>query len=308
MLPFRFVVHQSSAATGEAWLALARRAEDLGYSALYMPDHLGRQYSPIAALAGAASVTKSLRVGPYVAANDFRHPLLLARELATLDVLSGGRVEIGIGAGWRTNDYRQLGATYDPPKVRIDRLAESIGVLRRLFAGETVTHDGPHYHLRDARLEPRAVQRPHPPFVIGGGGPRMLRLAAREADIVGLIPQFDPRGRPRVAQATEDATRAKAELVRAEAGARWDSVRLDVIVFDAGIVGGRGTSPLASLTAAAKATAVALVGTPYVMYGTLPRLRTLLERRRERSGISQYALPGHAMEAMAPLVEALSGR
>jgi probable F420-dependent oxidoreductase len=308
MLPFRFAIHASGARSGAAWLELARRAEALGYAALYVPDHLGRQYSPIAALAAAAAVTTTLRVAPYVAANDFRHPLLLARELATLDALSGGRVEIGIGAGWRTADYRQLGATYDPPKVRIDRLEESIGILKGLFAGERVTHDGPHYRLGGARLEPRPVQRPHPPFVIGGGGPRMLRLAAREADIVGLIPQFDRHGRPIVAQATEAATRRKADIVRAEAGGRWESLRLDVIVFDAGLVGGPGAGPLASLAAAAKATAVALIGTPYVMYGTLPRLRTLLERRREQAGISQYALPAQAMEAMAPLVEALAGR
>lgn len=308
MQPFRFVVHASAARTGAAWLDLARRAESIGYAALYMPDHLGSQYSPISALSAAAAVTSRLRVAPYVAANDFRHPLVLARELATLDVVSGGRVEVGIGAGWRTADYRQLGAAYDAPKIRVDRLVESIGILKRLFAGETVSHDGPHYRLGAARLEPRPVQQPHPPLLIGGGGPRMLRLAAHEADIVGLIPQFDSHGRPIVAQATEAATRAKAELVRAEAGSRWDALRLDVIVFDAGIVGGRGSGPLASLAAAAKATAVALIGTPYVMYGTLPRLGTLLERRREQSGISQYALPGHAMEAMAPLVEALSGR
>jgi len=308
MLPFRFVVHASAARSGAAWLDLARRAETLGYDALYMPDHLGRQYSPISALSAAAAVTTRLRVAPYVAANDFRHPLLLARELATLDVVSDGRVEIGIGAGWRTADYRQLGTTYDPPKVRIDRLVESIGILKRLFAGETVTHDGSHYRLGSARLAPRPVQQPHPPFVIGGGGPRMLRLAAREADVVGLIPQFDTRGRPIVGQATEGATRAKAEIVRAEAGSRWDSLRLDVIVFDAGIVGGPAAGPLASLAAAAKATAVALIGTPYVMYGTLARLRSLLEWRRDRAGISQYALPAHAMDAMAPLVEALRGR
>ena len=308
MLPFRFVVHEGSARTGAAWLDVARRAESIGYAALYMPDHLGRQYSPLTALAAAAAVTTSLRVAPYVAANDFRHPLLLARELATLDVVSGGRAEIGIGAGWRTADYRQLGAAYDPPKVRIDRLVESLGILKRLFAGETVSHEGRHYRIGEARLEPRPVQQPHPPFVIGGGGPRMLRLAAREADIVGLIPQFDAHGRPIVGQATEAATRAKAQIVRAEAGSRWDALRLDVIVFDAGIVGGRSSGPLASLAAAAKATAVALIGTPYVMYGALPRLRTLLERRREQSGISQYALPGHALEAMAPLVEAMTGR
>jgi probable F420-dependent oxidoreductase len=307
MLPFRFVVHASGAETGRDWLDLARRAEALGYDALYMPDHLGRQYSPLTALAAAAAVTSRLRVGPYVAANDFRHPLLLARELATLDVLSGGRVEIGIGAGWRTADYRQLGAAYDEPPVRIDRLVESIAIMKRLFAGEKVRHEGRHYRLDGATLEPRPIQQPHPPFVVGGGGPRMLRLAAREADIVGLIPQFNRQGRPIVQQATEAATRRKAEIVREAAGARWEALRLDIIVFDAAIAGS-GAGPLTSAVAAVKATAVALIGTPYVMYGTLPRLRDLLERRREASGISQYALPGHALEAMAPLVDALAGR
>jgi probable F420-dependent oxidoreductase len=305
--PFRFTVHGSWAISGEEWLAAARRAESAGYAALYMPDHLGEQLSPLAALSTAAAVTTSLRVGPYVAANDFRHPLLLARELATLDVLSGGRVEIGLGAGWRTADYRQLGAPYDPPKVRIDRLAESIGLLKRLLAGEVVTHEGTYYRLGAARLSPRPVQRPHPPLLIGGGGPRMLRLAAREADIVGLIPQFDDRGRPKIRQSTEAATEAKAAIVRDAAGPRWELLRVDVIVFDAGIVG-RPAGLLGSASAAARASAVALIGTPYVMYGTLPRLRSLLERRRERAGISQYSLPLRTLEAMAPLVESLAGR
>ncbi|HJW23013.1 MAG TPA: LLM class flavin-dependent oxidoreductase, partial [Candidatus Limnocylindrales bacterium] len=122
MQPFRFVIDASRAPSGRAWLEMARRAEALGYAALYMPDHLGRQYSPLPALAAAAAVTTTLHVAPYVAANDYRHPLMLARELATIDVLSAGRVEIGIGAGWRIADYRQLGLAYDPPPVRIDRL------------------------------------------------------------------------------------------------------------------------------------------------------------------------------------------
>jgi probable F420-dependent oxidoreductase len=304
--PFRFVIDSSGARSGTAWLDLARRAESLGYAALYMPDHLGRQFSPLPALAAAAAVTSTLRVAPYVAANDYRHPLMLARELATIDALSGGRAEVGIGAGWRVPDYRQLGLEYDPPPVRIDRLVESISILKRLLAGETVTHDGRFYHLAGARLAPPPVQHLMP-FIIGGGGPRMLRLAAREADIVGLIPQFDARGRPIVRQATEGATEAKAAIVREAAGPRWDGLRLDVNVVDAGLIGS-GATPFASLAAAAKAVAVALVGTPYVMYGTLPRLRALLERRRDRTGISQYAMPAHAMEAMAPLVELLAGR
>jgi len=301
------VGHGAVVQPGDAWAALARRAESAGYDALYIPDHLGRQFAPIVALAAVAAATTTLRVGPFVLANDFRHPLILAGEAATLDVLSGGRLDLGLGAGWRVTDYRFLGLPYDEPRVRVDRLIEATAVLKRLFAGGQVTHAGAHYRLDGARLFPLPVQRPHPPLLVGGGGPRMLRFAAREADIVGLLPQFDRRGRPIVTQATEAATERKAAIVREAAGDRWDELELNVIVFDAGLVGA-GADPLSSIATAAKAAAVGLVGTPYVMYGTLARLRELLLRRRERSGINHYALPARTLDTMAPLVEALAGR
>jgi probable F420-dependent oxidoreductase len=305
--PFRFGVMASRAASASEWVALAQRAEALGYDTLLMPDHLGNQLSPFVALTAAAGATARLRVGPFVLANDYRHPLIVAREAATLDLLSGGRLELGLGAGWNMRDYRSLGLAYDRPGLRVDRLVESVGLISRLLAGETVDHDGPHYRLAAARLSPPPIQRPRPPILIGGGGPRILRLAARRADIVALQPQMDPRGRPIVRQATEAATAAKVALVREAAGERFDRLELNVIVADAGLVGG-GSPPLASLSAAAKAAAVALIGTPYVMYGTLVSLRDVLLRRRERTGISYYALPARTMEAMAPLVEALAGR
>ena len=140
--PFRFAVHARHAETGEAWAATARRAEELGYEALLVPDHLGRQLSPIAALSAAAAVTGRLRIGAYVFANDYRHPLMLAREAATLDLLSNGRFELGMGAGWRTDDYRQLGYDYAPPGRRIDRLEEAVVLVKRLLSGERVTHSG----------------------------------------------------------------------------------------------------------------------------------------------------------------------
>ncbi len=311
MQPLRFGITTSTpprgSSPGEAWAALARRAEGLGYGTLLIPDHLGRQLAPIAALAAAAAATRTLRVGPFVLANDFRHPLILAGEAATLDVLSGGRLELGLGAGWRVTDYRWLGLPYDQPKVRVDRLIEATALLKRLFSGERVSHAGTHYRLRDARLFPLPVQRPHPPIQIGGGGRRMLRFAAQEADIVGLLPQFDPNGRPIVGQATEAATERKADLVRFAAGDRWDALELNVIVFDAGLVGS-GAGPLASVATAAKAAAVGLIGTPYVLYGSLGRVRDLLLRRRDRTGINYYALPARCMDEMAPLVEALAGR
>lgn len=306
MRPFRFSVMASSAAGGAAWSALAKRAEDLGYDALMVPDHLGRQFAPITALATAAAATTRLRIAPFVFANDFRHPFILAGEAATLDVLSGGRLVLGMGAGWRVTDYRQLGLHYDEPRVRVDRLVESVGIVKRLMAGEVVTHRGTHYRLDRARLAPIPVQQPVP-LLIGGGGPRMLRFAAREADVVGLLPQFDPRGRPIVVQATDCATRAKAALVRDAAGDRWDSMDLNVLVFYAGLVGGR-EGVLTSARNAALAGAVSLVGTPYVLHGTPGRVRDILLRRRDTWGLNSYTFSSDSMESMAPIVDALSGR
>jgi probable F420-dependent oxidoreductase len=287
-------------------VATARRSEDLGYEALLVPDHLGRQLSPIAALSAAAAATSRLRIGSYVFANDFRHPLMLAREAATLDLLSGGRFELGLGAGWRTDDYRQLGYDYAPPGRRIDRLEEAIVLVKRLLAGERVTHAGKHYRLDRAAVAPRPIQRPHPPIIMGGGGPRMLRLAAREADIVGLIPQFNARGRPILTDVTEAAAERKVETVRKAAGDRFERLVIDLFIADAGMVGSGQPLPR-SLAAAGKGAVTGLIGSPYLLYGTLGQLRERLERRRARTGISAYSIPQAALEAMAPLVGALAG-
>ena len=294
------------ARSGDEWLALARRAEELGYDILLVPDHLTGQLSPVAAMAAAAAVTTRLRIGSYVFANDFRHPLLLAREAATLDVLSGGRFEFGLGAGWRVADYTQLGVAYDPAGRRIDRLEEALAIIRRLFAGETVTHTGRAYTIRHARLSPTPVQRPIP-IMIGGGGPRLLRIAGREADIVNFIPQFNAAGRPILRQATEGALVEKVAAVRRAAGARFDGIELSLFLGLAGMVGD-GTPLLPSVAAAGMTALGSVVRSPYVLFGTRRGLRDLLERRRERLGISGYVIPGDAMESLAPLVEDLGGR
>ena len=306
--PFRFGLSTSWAPSGEAWLARARRAEELGYATLLMPDHLGRQLSPSVALGAAASVTTRMRIGTLVYANDYRHPLMLAREAATLDHVSGGRLEFGIGAGWKVPDYRQLAMTYDPPPRRIDRMVESLRVIKRLFAGERVTHRGTYYRLDDARLAPAPVQR-QIPIVIGGGGPRMLRIAAREANIVGLLPQFSPRGRPIFSQASEKETERKVAVIREAAGsqAAFERLELSVLVADGGVLDVR--SPARSALAAAKAIGpLAIGGTPYLLYGTAAQIREGLLRRREKLGISYYVVHPRLLEPMAPVVEALAGR
>jgi probable F420-dependent oxidoreductase len=307
MHPFRFAVQQGSASSGERWAALARRAESLGYDVLVMPDHLGNQLSPVAALAAAAAATTRLRIGAFVFANDYRHPLILAREAATLDLLSGGRFEMGMGAGWMRADYSRLGMTYEPASARVDRLEEAVPLVKRLLTGETVTHTGEHYRLDRASVGVTTVQRPRPPLAIGAGRPRMLRLAAREADIVGLTPGFSAQGRPLFRDATETATIGKVGLIRAAAGDRFERLELNLWLADAGLVGS-GNSLLGSVAAAARWAPTALYGSPYVLYGTLASVRERLQRRRDRLGISYYTIPSRAMESMAPLVEALSGR
>jgi probable F420-dependent oxidoreductase len=309
MHPFRFGVTASNAQPERAWTDLARRAEELGYGTFVMPDHLGRQLSPLGGLAAAAAVTSRIRIGAFVFANDYRHPLVLAREMATLDQISGGRLELGIGAGWNTSDYRQLGMPYERAGLRIERMEESLQLMRRLFAGERVSHSGRHYHLDGARLAPRPVQS-RIPILIGGGGPRMLRIAAREADIVGLLTQFDSHGRPIATQATEAQTAEKVATIREAAGSceAFDRLELNVLVASAGLVGS-GSSPLGSAASAIKAVAPRVVGgTPYLLHGTLGQVRETLLRRRERLGISYYVWSARVMETMTPVVEALAGR
>ena len=307
MHPFRFVVHTGGGHRVDDWPAFARRVEDLGYDALYVVDHLGQQLAPITALATAAAATSTLRLGSYVFANDFRHPLILAREAATLDRLSGGRLDLGMGAGWMRSDYRQLGMAYDAPGRRIDRLVETLDILDRLFAGETVTHRGPSYTLDRAVLFPAPIQRPRPPLLIGGGGPRLLGIAARRAEIIGLAPQMTVSGRPMARMTGDDAVATRVAIVRESAGSRFEDLELNVFVADAGVVGG---GPIGATLAAwvKSAGPAAIGGSPYLLYGTISQLRESLLRRRERMGISSYGIPARAMDALAPLLESLAGR
>ncbi len=308
MRPFRFAVYTNNSDRADDWSAFAQRVEELGYAALYVTDHLSHQLAPPVALAAAAAVTRTLRIGPYVLANDFRHPLIVAREAATLDRLSGGRLEFGMGAGWNRRDYRQLGVPYDVASVRIDRMLEALDVIRRLLSGEEVTHHGRFYDLDRARVQPEPVQKPHPPIMLGAGGPRMVRIAAREAQIVSLVPQFSAAGRPMVRHATEAALERRASMVRSAAGERFDDLELNVFVGDAGIVG--GPQPLgASAHAWIRSAGPAVIGgSPYLLYGTIGALRESMLRRRERTGVSSYGIPARAMEAFAPLVNDLAGR
>src|SRR4051794_27509366 len=184
--PFRFGVQTSSAPNRKAWVDLAIKAEANGYDVLTMPDHFGDQLAPIPALMTAADATTTLRIGALVHDNDYKHPVVLAKELATLDVLSEGRVEVGLGAGWMERDYRAAGLPFDRAAVRIDRFEEAIAVVKGMFGDEPFSFAGVHYTINDYDARPKPTQRPRPPLLIGGSGTRLLTIAAREADIVGI--------------------------------------------------------------------------------------------------------------------------
>jgi probable F420-dependent oxidoreductase len=287
------------------WREVAQRAEALGYDTLLMPDHITDQLAPIAALTAAADATTTLRIGSFVFDNDYRNPVMLAKEATTLDLLSGGRLEFGLGAGWNTRDYRQLGIPYDAPKIRVDRMEEALGLIKRLWTEEKVTHEGTYFRVRDAVVLPRSTQRPYPPVMIGGGGPRMLRIAAREAQIVALAPSVNSRGRPHLGTVTTASVAKRIAVLRRLP--RFSELELNVIVFDAAVTDA-GRSIVAAMAARLKSAVTAIIDTPFFMYGSRSSLVEDLVARRERLGISYIAFPGRAMRALAPVVAALRGK
>lgn len=314
--PFRFAVIASRGDSAAEWRATARRAEELGYAVLLVVDHLGRQLSPLPALMAAADATTRLRVGSFVLSNDYRNPVMLAKELATIDLLSEGRLEVGIGAGWMASDYAKLGIAYDAPSVRVDRMIESARIIARLLAGEHVVHDGPHYRAK-LTLDPLPVQRPRPPLLVGGGGPRVLSFAAREADIVAIAPQVDARGWPRARSFGASAIERRVARLRAAAGRRASALELNAIVFDAALTSARSTigeriearlkGGFAESLGKVLMRSWDAVETPFFLYGSRVELVARLRAQRERLGISYVALPRAAMEEFAPVVAELAG-
>src|ERR1700686_1038073 len=230
MRAFRFRVQEHRAPSAKAWKEKARQVEALGYAPLYLPDHFTDQGGPIAALMAAADATTRLRVGSLGFDNDYRHPVVLAKEAATIDPLSDGRFALGLGAGWMASDYEQAGIPFDSPGTRISRMEEALTIIKGLFTGEPFTFAGQHYRVTGIEGSPRPVQRPHPPIVLGGGGRRMLRIAAREADIVNV--NFDLRegavNRNLVRTGLAEATDEKLGWIRDAAGERMERIELSV--------------------------------------------------------------------------------
>ncbi|MFB9531978.1 TIGR03621 family F420-dependent LLM class oxidoreductase [Nonomuraea roseola] len=303
MRRFRFAAVVRQAESGKAWADRARRLEATGFDVLLVPDHLvGPRLAPFAAMTAAACATSRLRVGTLVAANDFRHPAVLAKESATLDLLSDGRLELGIGTGWMAADYSAAGLPLAPPGVRVARLAEAVTVLKGLWGEGPFSFSGAHYRIEALDQQPKPVQRPHPRLLLGGGGPRMLTLAAREADVVnlGMRVRADGTG-PDGADAGLAAFLSKLSLVREAAGERYDRLELGTSIQQVGTAG-----PVESWSAADPS---GQGETPQVLLGTHRDMVDRLRHWRDGYDLSYFVLHHERdLDAFAPIVEELSGR
>jgi probable F420-dependent oxidoreductase len=302
--PFRLAMQMTSAPSGAAWLDLARRFEDEGYDTLSMPDHLGPQFAPVPALAAIAAVTTRVRLSMFVLANDFRTPAVLAKEITSLDVLSDGRVELGLGAGWSAAEYAAQGVPFDKPSVRIDRLAEAITIFRRAFAGERFSHTGPHYALTELDVLPRPVQ-PRIPFVLGGGAKKMLTLAGREGDIVGIATNNSLRTKE-VGGSTglaDDVVAEQIGWVREGAGARFDDIELNIRVLGVAVRPTREEG--AEALAPELGDPAMLLRSPFVFVGPVDAIHDQMLRYREELGVSYYTVSQRHADQLTPVVQRL---
>ncbi|HZD68712.1 MAG TPA: TIGR03621 family F420-dependent LLM class oxidoreductase [Actinomycetes bacterium] len=313
---FRFGVIGETIRSGEQLIGTATRAEELGYTTLLLRDHFvrepfGDQLAPMLALMAAAGATRTLRVGTQVLDNDYRHPVLLAKEAATLDLLSGGRLELGIGAGWLREEYVRAGMAFDAAGTRVSRLEESIRILKELFAGSPVSARGSHYRISGLESFPQPVQRPHPPLLVGAGSRRMLGIAGREADIVGILPKALPDGTisDELSERSPETIARKVDWVREAAGGRATAVELSMMIsFSIADDYRAEAERLATSRGWGSEAASSVLRMPGLFVGTAERIAEEMQLRRERYGFSYYVVSDRRMDAFGPVVERLNGR
>ena len=313
---FRFGVIDENSLSREEWVQKAQRVEHLGYSTFLIRDHFiqgdfKHQLAPIPALMAAADATKKLRVGSLVFANDYRHPVVLAKEAATLDLLSGGRFELGIGAGWLRSEYEQTGIPFDPPGIRVERMQEALHILKGIFAEKQLTFAGKHYTITHLESFPKPSQKPHPPLLIGAGSKRMLSIAAREADIIGILPKALTNGTisEDPAERLAETIARKVEWIRQAAGERFDEVELSMVVTveiahdrhqkAEQILLKRGWSGI---------TAEQVLEMPSMLIGSMDQIAEKIQVLREQYSFSYFVISDTCLEAFAPIVTQLTGK
>jgi probable F420-dependent oxidoreductase len=310
--PFTFLADAFEVSSARELGEKARAAEDLGVTTFVLPDHLLQQPAPVPYLAAVAALTERIRIGAFVHNNDLRHPAVLAQELATLDVLSEGRLDVAIGAGWNETEYAAIGLPFDPIRVRQARLAESIAVLKGCFGAAPFSFNGEHYTITDHDGHPKPVQQPHPPFFIGGGGRRTLELAAREAQVVGLAPRIRPGPVVDTQSLTWAAAEEKISWVRDAAGERFDQLTLNVypsmwpitVTDDLRGEAAKISAELARRTGT-ELTEQEVIDSPHLFIGSHDRLVEKFTQLRDGLGITSF-LVGDPSE-LGPVVERLAG-
>jgi probable F420-dependent oxidoreductase len=312
MRPFRFLAEAGTIVDGKALAERARHAESIGIDVLTVTDHLLEQLAPIPALAMIAAATERLRISGFVFNNDLRHPAVVAQDFASLDVLSGGRFEVALGAGWNQPEYDAIGMPFEPVGVRVSRMEEAVAVFKGLFADGPFSFAGTHYTITEMDGQPKPIQRPHPPFMIGGGGRRTLSIAGREADIVSLAPRIlgEQRGDPR--SITWAATEEKLGWVRAAAGDRYDDLEFNVypsqwpIVITDDLHGeARKVIERVASRTGVELTEDEVIQSPNIFIGSVDRFVEKFEELRERLGISSFMVG--EIDELAPVVERLTG-
>jgi probable F420-dependent oxidoreductase len=305
--PFRFAVQAQRADSARAWREKAKKIEALGYDVLLMADHFGPQFGIAPALAVAAEATTTLRIGQLVLQNDLRHPALLAKDVATLDLLSDGRFELGIGAGGSyPPDFDWTGITFDPPAVRVDRLGESIAVLKGLFSDGPLTFEGKYFRICEYDGMPKPVQKPWPPFLIGAGGRRMLELAAREAGIIGLLPSMKSTGEFEMDELTVPGLAKKIDFIRSVAPGRFDAIEFNSLtqVFE---VTDNRQATIDRLSAEWEQDSANWNESPFLLIGSEDSIADDIRRYREELGFTYFVLRDHMMDAFAPILAKLKG-
>ena len=311
MHPFRFGVQFSKSASGDDYRATVRRIEDLGYSTVFCPDHFDDQWAPTVALTVAAEATTDLRVATLVYDVDYRHPVVLAKEIATLDLVSNGRVEFGIGAGWMSDDYDTAGIPFDKAGIRIDRMVEAIDVVRGLWSGQPLNFQGEHYVVRDMTGAPSPCQPGGPPIIVGGGGKRVLTEAARRADIVGLNASLHSGsvGPETALSALGERFLERRNWVEEAAGERFSQLELQMNTFMTAVTATtaeademiEGMAPMFGLSPDQARTI------PMVLAGTVNDVCEQLHHHRELYGTSYWVIHEGEVDAMAPVVAKMSG-
>ena len=309
MRPFRFWVRVGPSGSRAEWMDKARRIEALGYDTLVVPDHLADFLAPVPALISAADATNRLRVGTNVFNNDYRHPVLLAREAATIDLLTDGRFQLGLGAGNVASEYHEAGMSFDAGGTRVARLAEAVTVIKGLLKGETVNFTGKHYRVMGHTINPIPLQQPHPPLLIGGNGRRLLSLAAQEADIVGLSGITFNRDGPDLSAWKGSGIDERIRLVRAAAGEeRYGRLEINALVQRVVVTDHRRQTAEDLAMRWTQLTADEILRNPFVLIGTVDQLTEDLIANRERWDISSYVIFESSIDDFAPVVARLAGK